>query len=321
MDKFIGIDISKQTFDVSFSPAEHDVYSNDTKGFAKLLRKIDTSYGVLMEASGPYYVKLANFFHEKGYKVYVENPLKVKRYAQSRLFRAKTDKKDAEIIRCYAETMSKDLRLWKPDSQAIIDLKQLYSYKEMLLKQQNQLGNQLKAFEATGHIDKKLKSGMSSMLRKIEKELVKTEAKLIEICQKEYKETLELLLSIPSISYKSAVILIAVTDGFTKFENYKQVIAYLGMSPRIFTSGTSVKGAEHICKVGNAQVRKILYMCSLTAGIYNKGCRELNERLMDKGKPMKVRRIAIANKLIKQAFAVVKSGKKYDENYEPKICF
>ena len=62
-------------------------------------------------------------------------------------------------------------------------------------------------------------------------------------------------------------------------------------------------------------------MCSLSAARYNKACKELNLRLIDKGKQMRVRRIAIANKLLKQAFAIVKSGEKYNKNYQPEVWF
>lgn len=321
MDKFIGIDISKQTFDVSYSKVKQEVFSNDLKGFKRLLKKIDKSYGILMEASGPYYLELATFFHEQGFSVFVENPLKIKRYAQSKLRRAKTDKKDAEIIRDYAETMRKDLRQWEPESEAIINLKQLFTYKELLVKQINQMSNQLGSFTDSGHVFKDVKKSLESSLRKLKNEKNKVESKMREIVKEEYKETLELLCSIPGISLKTATILIAVTDNFTKFIHYKQLIAFVGLSPRIYTSGTSVKGAGHICKLGSPQVRKMLYMCSLSAARYNKACKELNLRLIDKGKQMRVRRIAIANKLLKQAFAIVKSGEKYNKNYQPEVWF
>ncbi len=97
-----------------------------------------------------------------------------------------------------------------------------------------------------------------------------------------------------------------VTDNFKKFENYKQLIAYVGLSPRIYQSGTSVKGKGHICKMGNSQVRKLLYMCS---------CKEMYDRLKAKGKPERVIKIAIANKLLKQSFAIATTKTMYKENY------
>ncbi|TMZ55993.1 IS110 family transposase, partial [Klebsiella pneumoniae] len=103
--------------------------------------------------------------------------------------------------------------------------------------------------------------------------------------------------------------------------HYKKLIAYVGFSPRIYQSGTSIKGKGHICKMGKSQIRKLLYMCSWTAKRYNKACKVMYDRLRQRGKPERVIKIAIANKLLKTCFAIAKSKGKYQENYIPEVCF
>ena len=64
MCKFIGIDISKQVFDVSFllnDTWKHAVLENGKLGFKKLLKLIGEEDVVVMEASGTYYLPLAEF--------------------------------------------------------------------------------------------------------------------------------------------------------------------------------------------------------------------------------------------------------------------
>ena len=56
-------------------------------------------------------------------------------------------------------------------------------------------------------------------------------------------------------------------------------------------------------------------MCSLSAKKYNKACKEIFDRIIAKGKSKKVALIAVCNKLLKQVFALAKSGLKYDRNY------
>jgi transposase len=56
---------------------------------------------IVMEASGPYYMQLATFLNTANYNVCVLNPLIIRRYSQTRLYRAKTDKKDAKTIAEY----------------------------------------------------------------------------------------------------------------------------------------------------------------------------------------------------------------------------
>ena len=57
-------------------------------------------------------------------------------------------------------------------------------------------------------------------------------------------------------------------------------------------------------------------MCSFTACKYNKACRNLHERIVAKGKSKKLALITMCNKLLKQAFAIAKSGLIYDGEYK-----
>ncbi len=56
-------------------------------------------------------------------------------------------------------------------------------------------------------------------------------------------------------------------------------------------------------------------MCSFNTSKFNKACRELYGRIVAKGKSKKLALIAVCNKLLKQAFAIAKSGLIYDETY------
>lgn len=322
MYKFIGIDISKQTFDVAYQKQEKwqlFQLSNTSKGFKSLLAHLNQADYVVMEASGPYYLPLASYLYNKGYKVVVENPLVIKRYSQMKLYRAKTDKKDAQTIAQYAS--SNQIKLWVPDSEIIIGLKQLQTAIEGIQKMILQAKNQLAAFKSSGVVEPTLAKELSKTIKCLENSKLALEKKQQAIVEAHYQQTMENVTSIPGIGNKTATMLTVITDNFTKFSCYKQLIAYVGFSPRIYHSGTSVRGKSHICKMGKAQIRKLLYMCTWTAKKYNKACREMYDRLKAKGKPERVIKIAIANKLIKQVFAIATSKKKYNENYQPNTCF
>jgi transposase len=325
MSKVMGIDISKQTFDVSFREGNkllHKVYANNLRGFKKF---IGSSYCksdsmVVMEASGPYYVCLASYLYDNAIKVCVVNPLMVKRFGQMKFYRAKTDKKDAGIIMEYGETEIRSLSLWQPEAKGVQSLKQMRTTVELLHKQLRQSKNQLSAFKSSGALSHEVEKGLKSVIGTLEKTIGKIEDRMLVICNACYKESLELVTSVPCIGEKTAMMLIAITDDFSKFKHYKQLTAYVGFAPRVYQSGTSVRGKGHICKMGRSQTRKLLYMCSWTAKRYNKACREMYERLKAKGKPERVIKVAIANKLLKQVFAVATSKQKYIENYQPNIC-
>lgn len=323
-DKFIGIDISKQTFDTALlvdGKWKHLVFDNNSKGFSSLLRVVNKNDIVVMEASGPYYLPLANFLFSNQVGVVIANPLSIKRFAQMRLQRAKTDKKDARTIAGYAIFNHSNLDLWKPKGKFTNDLKQLQTTIENLQKQVHQSSRQLEAFQSSGILDQSLEGEIKKIIRFLNAKLKKLEQKQSNLAKEHFSESMEKLQSIPGIGKKTAIMLIALTDDFNKFDHYKQLIAYVGFSPRVYQSGSSVKGKGHICKMGNSQIRKLLYLCSWSAKKFNKTCKEMYERLAEKGKPERVIKIALANKLLKQAFAIMKSGKKYDKNYQPKACF
>ena len=50
--------------------------------------------------------------------------------------------------------------------------------------------------------------------------------------------------------------LIIITNGFTRFEDVKQLSAYVGVSPTTYSSGSSIKGRGGIAKMGQARMRQ-----------------------------------------------------------------
>ena len=92
-----------------------------------------------------------------------------------------------------------------------------------------------------------------------------------------------------------------------------------GLSPREHSSGSSIRGKVRITKMGGGLIRGKLFMCSFAAKKCNTTCKALYERLVAKGKNGKVALIAVCNKLLKQAFAIIKSGMPYQANFTSKM--
>lgn len=322
-NNYAGIDISKDYFDVALPVGgkyRHVKFSNDKKGFKQLLQQTKSrSLIFVMEASGPYYLPLASFLHEQQLSVSVVNPLSVRHYSKMRFLRAKTDKKDAAIIADYAQ--SQRPALWEPEAEHVLSLKQLHTVVRGLQKSHHQQCRQLESLLASGKVNQQAKQSLEAILKQLEKQLKKVEEEMDDLVKKHYQQQYEQLKSIPGLGKKSSLLLITITGGFSRFSHVKQLISYVGFCPRIFESGSSIKGKGHICKMGMSAVRKMLYVCSWSAIRCNKACRELYERLLSKGKAKKVALVAVANKLLKQAFAVAIKNEKYSEILYPKTCF
>lgn len=91
--------------------------------------------------------------------------------------------------------------------------------------------------------------------------------------------------------------------------------AYIGVSPTTFRSGSSVRGKGGIAKMGQGRIRQLLYLCTWTARTCNLACKKLYQRLQAAGKPPKVIGMAIAHKLLRQAFAVATKNVKFSSEF------
>ena len=319
---YTGIDISKSFFDVAFMAEgkyKYHKFSNDEAGFKELLKVLPDNNQIIMEASGPYYLQLACYLTHKGIAVSVINPLVIRRFCQMRMSRAKTDKKDAMMIAEYGK--AERPALWKVPESHVITMQQMEAILSNLNKERTALSNQLESFTHSGMLDKVLKKMLIKELEHKEN-LIKELNKAMEMLAKQhYAEMLSNLESIPGMGRKTAMALIVLTGGFDRFDDYRKLSSYIGICPRLFESGTSVKGKARICKMGMSRIRAMLYLCSWSAMRYNKACRELYQRLIAKGKAKKLALIAVASKLLKQAFAIGTQKTKYNENYSNYICF
>jgi transposase len=311
--KYFGVDISKDVFDVCDNNHNYYQFKNGISGFKKLLKLLDESIVCVMEATGYYHMRLAYFLIESGFKVSVVNPLKIKRFTQMELSKVKTDKSDSKMIQLYGQERCP--KLWKGESKNQQENQQLTRLLSVYSKQSTQLKNKIHGEEVLGIPSKTVLKSLKSQLKNLQKEIVKLELELEKNVKKEYQESLTLLKSIPGIGNKTALMLLVFTDGFQRFESSKELCSYVGITPLIRQSGSSVKGRPRISKMGNPKLRNLLFMCSFNACKYNKACKDLFDRIVAKGKSKKLALIAVCNKLLKQAFSIVKNRLPYDANY------
>lgn len=308
----IGIDVSKSSFDAHWGEGDrqrHHCFDYTQRGIEEFIEQLPPGAHAVMEASGVYHSRLAVRLYEAGVKVSVVNPVVIKRFGQMLLKRVKSDKADSQLILAYAETH--DPPLWEPSSEAINDLKQALSLADDLVREQTMVSNRQEALlhhaQPSAFVQRELK-----LLRKhLRMRLERCDRHLRVVVKKHFPELYDRLQTIPSVGEKTAVEMIVITEGFEKFDTDKSLAAYVGISPTTYSSGSSIKGRGGIARTGQARARQLLYMCSWSARYANPACKALYERLRAAGKPPKVISVAIAHKLLRQIFAVAKSGQRY----------
>lgn len=311
---YYGIDISKDVFDVMDQQGLHHQYENGLKGFKKFKNQLKPNSCCVMEATGVYQVQLADYLYHKNIFVSVVNPLVIKRFIQMNLRRIKTDKADAEMICKYSQM--NDLHGYKPPPVYVKESRIIVENIDLMIKSRTMFKNRLHAmaYKASKHrvvlinpIKKAIRD-LTVQIQKLEDEL----KRLIEANEPDLFSTLQ---SIPGIGKSTAMFMIVISEGFKKFQSAKQFTCYIGLSPVEKRSGSSLRGRSGISKQGNGKLRNLLFLCSFNACKSNKACRELYNRIVAKGKSKKLALIAVANKLLKQAFAIAKSGLIYDQDF------
>ncbi|MDD7912977.1 transposase [Polaribacter ponticola] len=309
--EIFGIDISKNVFDCYGSIQGHLQFKNDELGFKKFRKLLPKNSLVVMEATGYYHYRFAQFLYKQGICVSVVNPLSIKRFVQMKLAKIKTDKADAKAICNYGLTQEVPFYTALTDVQS--ECLQLFRLMDNQLKIRTATKNKIHGEKVLGIPSPYVYRSLKRTLKYLDKELKGIEHKLLSLVKKEHQKQLTLLQSIPGIGLNTALFLIVVTDGFKKFETSSQLCSYAGITPTIRESGSSVRGRARISKVGNRKLRNLLFLCSFSAYKHNKGCAAIFERITNKGKSKKLALIAVSNKLLKQCFSIVKSGIPYDE--------
>jgi transposase len=297
-------DNKKEIFEVKSDPVEFEM---KIKSYLKKFKQSDML--IIMEHTGVYHLKLANYLYENGYKVAVV------KFMEAKMTRVKTDKADSYLIAEYGR-MFFDGELYKPKPDVEKEIEVKLKILEDLQQQLTMLRNQRESLTYVPM--KKLKENLeyyNKIIREIEKNIKELEKEIKELSKKNFQEEYKLLKSIPGISDRVIGMIISVYGNFERFKSVKDASSFIGINPSPFESGSSVKKSGSIKKMGNPYARKILYMTALSAIRFNKYCRELYERLVSKGKAKKLALVAVAHKLLRQAYGVLKSRRSFDENF------
>lgn len=317
----LGIDIAKAKLDTHFqrvgSPDKpiHRCYDNTPVGQEQLVNWLASQQvgqlHVCLEATGTYGRAVALRLHQVGYRVSIVNPLRIKRYGESELLRVKTDKSDAALIARFCLTQQP--AAWTPppaEQQQLQELVRALADLQGLQQQQRcrkLCGPQQQAVATvTSAVLSCLQAQMESLHTQIEVHILAHESLQVPY---------ELLLSICGIGKRTAALLLGELGDLSRFPNVRDLVAYVGLSPHLHRSGSSVQGPSPLSKHGHAVIRKALYFPALSAVRHNPLIKALYQRLLARGKPKMVALVAAMRKLLHQIYGVLRSGRAFDPAY------
>lgn len=307
----VGIDVAKAHVDVCVLGVASGVqrFANDADGHSALAAALLPSGAglVVMEATGGYEAALACALQASGLPVAVLNPRQARDFARSMGRLAKTDAVDARMLAEMAAVLvhREDLaRFVRPVADECQQwLAALVTRRRQLLAM---LGSERQRLQIT---PRKLHPSIEAIIAAIKAQLDELDAQMVRHVHEHFSALDGLLQSTSGIGPVASATLIAQLPELGRL-NRREIAALVGVAPMSNDSGNR-KGRRRV-QGGHFEIRRVLYMATLTAARYNPVIRAFYERLKAAGKLPKVALVACMRKLLTMLNAMVRTGKPWD---------
>ena len=310
---FIGIDVSSQTLEVASSAqAKTWQASNDAHGIESLCSQL-TALGpalVVLEATGGYEFEAACALQAVGLAVAVVNPRMARDFARAMGALAKTDALDAHMLAAFARVLHQHPereRFVKPLADAQLQqLQALVLRRRQIVQMLTGERQRLRISHAAA------RPSIERVIEFLKQELGDSDTEVAAHVQHHHAQLAQALTSVPGIGAASVAVLLAELPELGKLDR-RRVAALVGVAPLNRDSG-QMRGQRSIWG-GRAQVRRTLYMATLTAVRYNPVLKPYYEHLLAAGKRKKVALVACMRKLLTMLNAIAKHGCTWNPNH------
>lgn len=308
-ERFVGIDVSKDTLDVAVRPEErHWQTANTEEAFPELIERLRALEPTLIviEATGGLERAVVAAMVEAELPVAVVNPRQTRDFAKATGRLAKTDEIDAADLAFFGEAIEPE-PCSLPDA-AVQTLSALNTRRQQLVKmltaERNRLHTALPA----------ARPSLREHIRWLEREQEKVESELQRLIDQNlsFRRKFKLLCSVKGIGPATSYTLISQLPELGTV-NRKEIAALVGVAP--FNRDSGRWRGKRTTWGGRAGVRAQLYMAALTASQHNPVIRAFYQRLIEAGKPKKVALTACMRKLVVILNAMVKNGTLWDPEY------
>lgn len=308
-----GIDVAKAHVDVDvvgaqFAPQRFENEAEGHSAVAAALKALGVSL-VVMEATGGYETSLACALQGAGLAVAVVNPKQPRKFAEAMGYLAKTDRIDAHVLAEFGQTLAR-----RPDLGRFIrpmdDVDQQW-LAALVTRRRQLVAMRLSERQRLQITPKKLHPSIEAIIKAIETQLDDVEGQMVGHVKEHFSGLDAILQSVKGIGQVASATVIAELPELGKL-NRRQIASLAGVAPFAKDSGTS-KGRRRV-QGGRFDVRRVLYMATLSAAFRNPVFKAFYQRLIDAGKLPKVALVACMRKLLTMLNAMVKTNKPWDKS-------
>jgi len=310
-----GIEVSRSTLLVALGPKAPRAFPNTSAGHQAILRCLEQAADrvrVCLEATGRYGLDLALTLHGARVPVMVANPRAVRHFALAEMRRSKTDRVDAAVLMEFAARLR--FRPWQPPSPTALKLvavaRRLRALREMITAEKNRLHAASLSEALPGSVRLEIARHLQILACHVAK--LRQAAEQFIADDRELRERYQLLLSIPGFGPTSALQVLAELSLLAPDLDVRQWVAAAGLDPRHCDSGTSVHKKTPISKLGNAHLRRALYMPALVAIQHEPHLAAFYQQLLARAKAKLQAVVAVMRKLLHAIFGMFKHHQPYD---------
>jgi len=302
------------------SPTPSEAFAPSSPGPAPLSKKWGTEELLFCgENTGNYSRLAADYIYGKGFDLWLANPLEIKR--NNPLQRLKSDAADAKMIAEYAMRHYDERRIYASPSQALSDLRELYFYRQDLVRQKQRIvvrnaekQRALPKSQAMSYIDK----DAQMHIRYLDESIRKFEERIRELLDRDedLREIYKIVSSVPGVGVQTATAIIVYTENFDKYGlNARRMACGFGFAPFGRDSGTSVHASPRVSRFCNKGAKTALHEAAIAAVRFNPVLRAYYQRLLSRGKPKMLALNNVKNKLLHIIAALVRKRQKFSPTY------
>ena len=307
---FVGIDVSSQTLEVA-SSAQPQTWqaSNDAAGIEQLADQLTTLAPalVVLEATGGYEFEAACALQARGLAVAVVNPRMARDFARAMGALAKTDALDARMLASFARLLHQHPqreRFVKPLADAELQrLQALVVRRRQLVQMMTSERQRMRISHVAA------RPSIQRVIEFLKTELADSDAEVAAHVQHHHANLAAALSSVPGIGAASVAVLLAELPELGRLDR-RRVAALVGVAPLNRDSG-QMRGQRSIAG-GRPDVRRTLYMATLSAVRFNPLIKACYDRLLAAGKRKKVALVACMRKLLTILNAIAKHGSSWN---------
>lgn len=263
-------------------------FPNTASGFRQFIKwatQRSESARVCMEATGVYSLPFALALHSaEAIEVCVANPKTIKKFADARLQRGKTEAMDADIIAEFLERMP--FSPWQPPEEEILELQHITHRIIQLNGELARERNRHLAAKRLGRIGQIVANDTQVNMRHIQRRIDALKAEILALIHSipELDEKMNIIISITGVGDKTGSRILAELSTLPSDMKAKHWVSYACLDPRPYESGISTHKPRRISKAGNRYLRNALYFPALVAYRHDENVKAYYEKLIANGK-------------------------------------